>query len=255
MKRIKIMGLCLVAVFALSAMTAAGAGAAPAYFACVKTTGGKFSEKKCATPGSGKTAKYELVQGNGKGKVFKGKSLKGHTAILTTPKLSSVVQCTSFTDEGSIEASGLGQDKLLSVFKKCTSAKKNCTSGAPAKTGEIHTFALKGSLGVIKASPLSVGVKLSAESGGLLAEFNCEGLKVKTEGSVIGIVTGGINTFSKASQDAFTVNSKFEQVPNKFEGESEISALVTSINGEGPFESGQEAAAENKGEELEIKAP
>jgi hypothetical protein len=250
MKRIKIVGLCLVAVFAFTALAASAASAAePAYFACVKTAGGKFSEKTCKTPGEGKTAKYELVQGNGKGKKFSG---KGGAAKLTTPKLSSVVECSSFKDSGLINKAGTGQEKVVSIFGKCTTAKKNCSS-AGAKKGEIKTGSLQGVLGYISKSPLSVGVLLTAEGGGALAEFDCEGLKVKTTGGVIGALTGGINSFSKSSTDTFSVDGANKQVPQSFEGGA-THVLSTEINGEGPFESGQQAVAVNKGEELEIKA-
>jgi hypothetical protein len=110
-------------------------------------------------------------------------------------------------------------------------------------------------IGYVSKSPLKVGVKLSPETGKFLAEFNCEGLKIKTEGSVIGVFgPKGINEFNKKSTDEFSVNAKTEQVPKKFEGETKESTLITEINGEGPYESGQEAAAENTGEELTIKA-
>src|ERR1700729_2711893 len=96
--RLKIMGLCLVAMFALTAMVSASASAAePEFYECAKVAGGKFADKKCSTPGSGKTAKYELQEGIGKGKggkhAFKG---KGGKATLHTPAVSGEVTCKSF---------------------------------------------------------------------------------------------------------------------------------------------------------------
>ena len=60
MKRIKVVGLCLVAAFAMTAFVASAAQAQPTYFKCVKKKGGNYSAKGC--PASSKvagTGKYE----------------------------------------------------------------------------------------------------------------------------------------------------------------------------------------------------
>lgn len=257
--RLKIMGLCLVAVFAMAAVVSASASAAePAFYECAKLTAkpytGKYTDKKCskeATSGEiaeGKKNKYELQEGVGKGKVFKG---KGGKATLHTPAVGGVVECKSFKDEGKI-ATPTTESKVVSTFTSCTSLSKKCTSPG-AKAGSIVTNNLKGELGYINKAKKEVGVLLSPETGTVLAEFNCEGLEIVTTGSVIGTQTGDINTFSKSSTNTFAVNGEGFQVVKNFEGGS-THVLESLINGSGPFESGQEASALNKGEELEIKA-
>jgi hypothetical protein len=263
MRRMKMMGLCLVALFALTAVAVSSASAAsPAFYECAKlaknpTTKkyeGKYSVKTCATEASpteqteGKKNKYELKEGIGKGKQFKG---KGGAATLHTPAVSGEVVCKSFKDSGFIN-SPTTEDKVISEFKTCTSIGKKCMSPGE-KAGTIKTNSLKGELGYISKSPLKVGVVLSPESGSVLAEFNCEGLTVVTSGSVIGEQKGDINVFSKSSENVFSVTGGGVQTVTKFEGGA-THVLESVINGSGPFESGQQAEAANKGEELEIKA-
>jgi hypothetical protein len=250
MKRIRILGLCLVAAFALTIVAASTASAAePALFACVKQAGGKFSDKACTKAGEGKTAKFELVEGVGKKATFKG---KGGAATLHTPAVGGEVKCGGFKDSGT-NSSATTESKVVSIFTKCTSLGKNCVSPG-AKKGEIKTNNLKGVLGYINKGSKKVGVALSAESGSILAEFNCEGLEIVTTGSVIGEVTP-VNSFSKSQTDTFSVNGEGLQSVTAFEGEAAGShKLESKINGSGPFPSGQQATAVNKGENLEIKA-
>jgi len=244
MKSIRILGVVALAMFALFAVTAAGASAAePAYFECAKVTGGKF-EKGCGKEG-GKGG-YELKEGIGKKHGFKG---KGGKATLHTAAVKGEVTCGGFKDSGEL-TSPTTQGKVLSTFSKCTSLGKNCNSPS-AKKGTITTNLLSGTLGRIKGT--EVGVALKAETGTVLAEFECEGLiKVKVTGSVIGHISP-VNTFSKVSTDTFIVVAE-EQDVKKFEGSAEEHVLLSEINGNGPFPSGQEATATNKGENLEIKA-
>lgn len=80
MKRIRIVGLCLVAVFALSAVavSAASAETAPTYKVCAKVKEtGKFNDKKCsvASKGGKKEGDYELSEWSAaKKKAFTGKN-------------------------------------------------------------------------------------------------------------------------------------------------------------------------------------
>ncbi len=250
MKRMRIMGLCLVAVFALAAVAVSSASAAPTYYECAKVKGGKYEDKACSKlAGSEKGEKYELQPGRGKNKAFKG---KGKAATLYTPAVGGEVKCGTSKDEGFINASFTGQEKVKVVFGKCTSLGKNCSSPG-AKKGEIKTNPLSGTLGYISKTGPKVGVSLTGEGGKPSAEFNCEGLEIVTTGSVIGEITGDVNKFNKESTDTFVVNGSGVQIPTKFEG-GPTEVLESTINGSGPFESGEETTVVNKGETLEIKA-
>lgn len=257
--RLKMMGLCLVAVFALTAVISASASAAePAFYECHKQTTkpytGKYTDKKCsvaATPeqiAEGKKNKYELQEGVGaKKKPFKG---KGGKATLHTPAVGGEVTCKSFKDSGSVNTPTT-ENNVLSEFKTCESLGKKCTSPA-AKAGTIVTNKLAGELGYISKGAKTVGVLLKAETGSILAEFNCEGLEIVTTGSVIGTIAP-VNVFTKTETNVFAVNGEGFQAIKKFEGGANHE-LLSEINGSGPFPSGQQAEAVNKGEELEVKA-
>ena len=77
MTRIRMIGLCLVAAFALSALVAATASEGPNWYECAKVTGGKY-EKGCGKEGG--RVGYALQVGLGKGKAYKG---KGGEAVCT----------------------------------------------------------------------------------------------------------------------------------------------------------------------------
>lgn len=256
MKRMRIMGLCLVAVFALVAAASSSASATtPTYYECAKaaksgkTYTGGYNNSTCTEVNAKGEGKYTLQPGRGKDKVFKG---KGGAATLYTPAVGGEVKCGASKDEGYINATFNGQEKVLVSFSKCTTSGKKCTS-AGAKAGEIKTNPLEGSLGYISASGPKVGIDLTGEGGKPSASFDCEGLEIVTSGSVIGEVTGDINTIDASYTDAFTVNGSGVQVPTSFEG-GPLQVLESTINGGGPFESGEATTTVNKGEKLEIKA-
>ncbi len=103
MKRMRILGLALVAVFALVAITAGAASAKPQWKACIKTepkNTGNFTDKNCSINGPVGTSKYELVAGIGKGKGFKGKGGEASLHNVIPGKGDIKVTCASFKDKG-----------------------------------------------------------------------------------------------------------------------------------------------------------
>src|ERR1700742_3734355 len=82
MRRIKMMGLCLVAVLAVAAVAVSSASAAlPEYKVCAKATKvgktytGEFTDKLCSAKSGTKEGKYELESWEAaKKKGFKGKN-------------------------------------------------------------------------------------------------------------------------------------------------------------------------------------
>jgi hypothetical protein len=274
MKRMRILGLALVAVFALVAITAGAASAKPQWKACVKTepkNTGNFSDKLCSIGAPG-TGKYELVAGIGKGKGFKGKGGEASLHNVIPGKGDIKVTCLSFKDKGSVVAPS-GVNKVTSEFKHCKSL------GAPCKTegGKkevITTKSLAGSLGYMNKAHTAVGESLTSEAepgSGFLAEFECEGLaKVRVHGAVIGSMAP-FGVVSKVSTSTFTVGEflgepapgykPLTNPPAFEEGAEPVGVLLTELNGEetgnewapaGGLPSGQEASATNKGEALEV---
>ncbi len=225
MRRIKMMGLCLVAVVALSAVAVSSASAAlPEFKVCAKVAKnaekkytGSYTDKVCSVKASekeiseGKTNKYELEGWEAaKKKGFKGKN---GTSTLTsyipenekTPWTGGtpvgVVTCKSGGSVG--EITGPKTETVTVEFKTCTSENKKCTSVGESKAGVIKTKALTATIGYIEGG---VGADVEAADHGLSAEFTCEGLEVKTVGSVIGVATGNVNKISKESTQTFKAN-------------------------------------------------
>ena len=292
MTRIKILGLALVAVFAMSALAAASASAEPNWLECKKEAGGKF-EKGCGKEG-GKGG-YVIAVGVGKGKGFKS---KGGKAVLHSvnpeANVDIPVECESAKGGGLAVAPNLVL-KVKATFSKCKALGAECHN---IKKETIETKTLAGSLGWINKAGKVAGTDLVLESspGGIIAEFTCNSLgEIRTQGSVIGQNTEDVGVFSKTSklvfapgpyigpQEAACPSAKEKEeiekgektlaeakkckwtpivnVP-KFEGGpvdlllTEVKGAITGHPGEfyppGGIPSGQEGVAENKGENLEI---
>jgi hypothetical protein len=215
MKRIKIVGLCLVAVFAMTAFAASAAQANPTYFKCVKKKDGNYSAKGCPTSSKvAGTGKYERESAVGT-----TYSSKTGTATLSTPDLGGKVVCSKSKDTGKITGESTDEDTV--TFEKCTTEGKKCTS-AGESAGKIKTNTLFTEL--VEVEPGVIGVKFTADVGGKSdpaadqAEFNCEGLLIRTHGFTIGTITSpAVGTGSKST----TV---------KFAGEEELRTEV-SIDG------------------------
>jgi hypothetical protein len=274
MKRMRILGLALVAVFAFAALTAGAASAKPTWKACVKAepkNTGNYSDKACSveTPGTGK---YEKVVGIGKGKGFKGKGGEASLHNVIPGKGDIKVTCGSFKDKGDVVAPS-GVANVTAEFKKCKSL------GAPCKTegGKkevITTKLMTGSLGYMNKAHTAAGESLTSQEApgsGYLAEFECEGLaKVRVHGAVIGAMSP-FGVVTKESVATFSVGEflgepapgykPLTNPPAFEEGAEPVGVLLTELNGPetgnewapaGGLPSGQEATAENKGEALGV---
>jgi len=268
--RIRIIGLCLLAAFAISVIAAAGAGAAnPEFGRCLKE-----GEKKLNNYDNAKCIKLPSEDpGTEAEKLKKGSfvwhpgppakpnftaALKPSTIATLETKAGTKVTCTALTAKGKIES-------LTTItvsqtdFSGCESGGIKCnTSGAG--TGVIKVKELEGELGVIsKGSPSTkdkIGTVLwpkggSPTSGSEFVEFACGGLTVKVKDSIIAPVPA--NAMKLAATIKYTA-SKGVQKPTKFEGgpntflESKFSAA--------PYEqSGQSATTIQTAEEkVEIRS-
>jgi hypothetical protein len=170
MKSIKIMGLCLVAAFAMSAVASATASAiGPLFLFTGSATG--FSSKS-------------------------GAGILTQKASSTSNANGAEVKCKADSDLGEIE--GPKQtDRVINVlvlFTGCTSvitAKEyTCTTSGQA-AGVIKTNQLEGQLGYISESKKTVGLVLKPQSPAtLFAEFECtrntEKVAIKVRGEIIG---------------------------------------------------------------------
>jgi hypothetical protein len=276
MKRIRIGGLCLVAVLAMSTVVVASASAAlPEYQTCYKVTKvtvkytvikivkgvevpvekekaideGRYTESGCkakaAEPGtyySGPEGKYELgTLANAKRVTFRGTSGPVKLAVPSHPK--ATLECTSSKSQG--EYSGTKEEKNVVIeFKGCGIEQievhetlkhaHTCSSVPEVTLGVIRTNPLKGELGYLAGKGTGtpkVGILLQPEAGGgAWAEFECRIVTIRDKGSIIGVLTGDINTFSKASSNIFSkAKSKLEQEWTSFEG-GPASTFLTEVN-------------------------
>ncbi len=222
MKRIRIVGLCLVAVFALSAVAATGASAETLEFkTCVKAKpkeSGKFNDKACsvASKGGKKEGDYELGAWNaGKTTKFTGKN--GVSTLDSYIPSSEAEPWAGGTVVGEVtcknsKSAGIGTgpktEEVTVTFAACSTEGKKCTSDQKGeKIGDITTNPLTATLvwGAESANP-EVLIESKAGKEAASAEFNCEGLKVATVRSpVLGVPSGNINKISKESKQAFKV--------------------------------------------------
>lgn len=260
MRYARVIGACMIAAFALAAVAAASASAAePALYECAKAaksgkkyTGG-YNNKTCSEANATHEGKYELKEGIGKGKAFKG---KGGTANLEIQSVGGV-SCTSSSDTGKFTGPKTGGN-IVVVFEGCELLHHPCTN--TSKSGEIKTNPLKGEVGYIEGGKAAheVGVELSAESGPYEAEFRCAEGEFRVSGGVIGLVTSPKNVFTKEAGFLFQQSAGVQKY-KKLEGGPEVN-LWTETSSIGanqwtePLQSAESTESTGKGEELELKA-
>jgi hypothetical protein len=199
----KVMGLCLVAAFAMSAVAAATASATkPEFrFSGTKT---QFSSK------SGATTFTQKVSG-------------------TSEENGATFKCEKGVDTGEVEGAS-GTDKATNIvilLLDCSSTvvAKTFTCTTPGQeAGVIKTSVLEGQLGYISESAKTVGLVLKPKSPAtLFAEFECtkgtEKIAVKVRGELIGKVTPVNELISPGGHftQTYTANAtkKWVQEPNE----------------------------------------
>ena len=119
LKRFRIVGLCLVAVFALSAVVAATASAhEPTWWYCAKGTAAKeFTDHTCATEKTGAGwIEKELVAGEKLPFVSKMAS----TSLHKLKASGNTIECTAEKDKGELIGGVPGKDTVTEkVWEKC----------------------------------------------------------------------------------------------------------------------------------------
>ena len=203
-------GVCLIAVFAIAAVAASSASALPEWGKCVEQAGGKYLDGNCTTKGKGGTFEWKkgATQKNVK---FTGKNV-GSGGVLTTlprvcvyegsghqltrakcaeeggPEAESTntspitIECESETNTGE----QVGKNKVANISVKFLGCKvfgsAPCSNGP--NEGEITVNTLKGELGYINKASKEVGVLLQpVTKKGEFAKFNCAGIL----GTVVGV--------------------------------------------------------------------
>jgi hypothetical protein len=183
---------------------------------CVAQKKGNYTDSGCtAKSAKAKKGAYEKAPGP-------GYAAAGGAATLETAGLGHTVMCTASTAAGEVTGTSIGTERI--TFSGCEMSGKQCTSeGANAtvatKTGEIVTNMLDTRL----LGPVAGQVwteLVSSEHAPYLAEFSCEGPRLRASGSLSGVQSEDIDSSSVTSTTTFAVE----------QGEQ---ALYTSLSEDG----------------------
>jgi len=209
MKRFRLVGAMLLALFALSVVSSTALAAAPEF----KPSSGV----KITTKTVGKLT-LELLSG-------------------------TKVECSEASTGGEITGAKT-ISKIIITFEECKAGIFKCAS-PKAGGGLIITHEITGTLGYINsgAKPPVVGILFATtKAGDFFAEFDCAGGIVKNK--VLGQVICPIEKVNTDTKE-FTLKceqEKGDQKPTKFEG-GETEVLKTSVNGGAEEDSAEQATA------------
>lgn len=249
MKRVRIMGLCIVAALVVSAAAAASAMAeAPEIGRCVKVAAktGKFTSSSCTKEKSGSS--YEWVAGAEKG---------GFTGTGTAATLETVtkvkVTCKAETSSGDITSPKTVYINKV-IFTGCESLAKKCTTAGAAE-GEVVTNPLVGELHWENKASKKVSLDLVPAMGELFVQFVCGPAAAEVKGSIL--VPLKADKMETSPVEKFKA-SKGKQKPEAYEtstGEKVVDVLQSKIGATEFEQSGQTVTNTQVDEEaLEISA-
>lgn len=225
MKRIRIVGLCLAAVFALSAVVVASASAAvltePEYSTCGKVKKvdkkytGMYTSKLCSPSALSATdeGKYERVAPT---KLpAKLKSTSGITYIYLysseTHTISETVECKKDKDAGEIV--NKREADLTITYEECEAVSGELTGAACGSVGAksdktIVTGPLVSKLVWLNEGESEIGIDVGpAEAGKAIEKVDCGGIE---SAELLGSMVGKISPVEEASETdtlTFTANN------------------------------------------------
>jgi len=262
MKRINVLGLCLVAVFALSAVIASAAFAAdPEYQVCGKAAKngkvytGKYKDKACSEAEPKGEGKYERVSWEkAKKKTFKGKNEGApHNNIVNVfgesgkggpaepAKIEGTTECQQEKVAG--ETTGAKTTTWKTEYKKCTAVVSKIPTTCNTKgekSGVIKTDQLSSTLVNLDKGPghKKVGIRVKGGGpGGRLAQYECleEGLNVEVFGEILAEVQGNLNIANKSTKDVAAEGALHMQ-GYTYEEESQGSLAADEATAKGNWE-------------------
>jgi hypothetical protein len=272
MKRTRIMGLCLVAVCAIFALTASSALATenlPQYGQCNTTeagsTGVKYSNTGCTkVSASGTNFWHPLTAAV----PFTSKKETGTGNAVLESHGGTKITCTGQTEKTGEFGPGNLVKNVIGEFSGCEALGFKCESEGQ-KEGLINTKKLHGEPGIVKKEAKEEknidGNDLRGEASEELAEFSCGGAPVLVKGGVVvkaqADSTGGTsgestNKMNEKIEVEFIAETGGKQVPEEWTPNGEGTSnskhekinehLESSLSG-GAFEgSGQSLTTEQK---------
>jgi len=263
MKRMKVLGLCLVAVFAFSALIASAAFAAdPEYMVCGKaakegkTELGHYSGKVCGNSEFVEAGgqKYErLPESAAKKTGFKGKNEgEPHNNIVNPfgekkggPKEPGTIEGTTTCAKEKVvgTTTGAKTTSWSTVYTKCGAVVSKIPTECNtlnAKKGEIKTDVLSSTLVNLDKGPghKRVGIQVKGGGpGGRLAQYECleKGLNVEVFGEILAEVTGNLNVANKSTK-ATAVEGPLRLQSNTYVEESQGSQTADEETAKGNWE-------------------
>jgi hypothetical protein len=215
MKRMRIVGLCLVAVFAMSAVMAAGASAeTPHLVPCVKAAKvgktyptGEYSGKYCENSSKLAGGKYKLgtfAEAKKLTLTIKGGRGKNYGFDPETGKYVGYTTCA--TEKGTGEFTSTGANFKVE-YSKCENAEKITCTTPGAKKGAVVDEELSGTLVNLPEGKIGLDLHQKADPGSTLADYNCGSVETDAVGGVIGEVTGGTEKANKELKFIFRANA------------------------------------------------
>jgi len=193
MKRMRIVGLCLVAVCALFAFTgtAFATEGSLEYGKCNKTAvgSGKFKNAGCTKNATTfETKKFEWESLKTAVKFESNKKAETANAVLESVK-GTEISCKGQkqTKEGEYGPGAHEVKNVVGEFDGCEALGGSCQSGA--ESGKINTLKLHGEPGLVtpnaKEEKNIDGNDLRGQTSEFLAEFSCSGAPVLVRGGVV----------------------------------------------------------------------
>jgi hypothetical protein len=238
------LGLCLVAVFAVAAVAATSAMALPEWGQCYAKAGGKYANSNCTVKAKKGAGEFEWRKGASVEPSQRKFSGAGGLGILAgeykicEPHASRRTHCENEGEEVEYfgeplnvecesefnhgETSGAkGVANIAVIFRGCKLLGSVPCSNT-SNEGEIQTSTLKGELGYINKSTKDVGVLLEPTiKHGLFADFTCIGGAIgtavgvgnKTEGAAYSPEsTGGYDGIISPVTPVNEMSTEFTQV-------------------------------------------
>ena len=247
MRHVRMLGLCLVAVFAVAALAATSAMALPEWGKCEAKAGGKYSDSNCTVKAAKGTGSFEWKKGKelkpvkfeganvGSGGVLRSNFLHCTGGTYDAQRVSRAkcaegggvvewagevsVECESEHNTG--EAAGANEVRNVQVtFRGCKALGFAPCSNTPNE-GEIQVNPLKGKLGYISKPAKEVGVLLEpGTKHGEFAKFSCLGIistvvgvgNTKEGAYYLPEKTGGYDGIISPITPVNTMTSKYTQV-------------------------------------------
>jgi len=270
------MGIGVVAIFAMTALFAAGASAeAPEVGRCLAHTGGKWKTSGCTTASKPGEEKFEWYPYSGKAangeekavvkKGFKSKSTEGTLIQLegTGEGLGGVktkVGCKVQESTGEVTGTKTNVASKI-VFTGCESSGAKCKSAGAAE-GEIKVADLEGVIGIekfgyVKETKTLVPAKnkvaneYTPKGVEFFTEFECASLKVQVKGHVLNPVP--VNKMVKAATIKFTApggNQKPEHFSLSINAETGKETFGPELSLEAKFEQFKVVPFEESGQTL-----